>query len=475
MSVAAPPPRIRSIAPLAPQMPRRQSCDRCHEQKVRCFTDPNDSMFGPRGSVDSDAGLGGQHAPSSPCVRCKKAGAMCIYSPGAENVEKLVRLIQVTNTSALPVAALDRRAMTPLLSPVAITPHGDHNSHNNTNGLERQHHHPVSEQWLMSSFGVDGATFSNNMGQLSPYSQPTSTPAVPFFSTPTTAPAADNVMPEYSWMYSDPSDTYPEELAEINLRIHRAARTLPPMNRSLPSLSSPSVNEIFDAACSLINVVGRYTTTRSMSLQKRPENALGIHVHPNQEGANFEQPPMAMSIAVHSAMDTSVCLVVLACYQGLLGVFEEICTSFLHYTEDSHNPTSPRTASASTFASSSTTQVVVMVNLISHLLNQLHRAVGSLAGSLALPTARRLEQAAMSMPALSPTSSWSDHSEIGDDVLNLPGEYEAPSFHFNGHDRQSDKRQKTTAILFDQMEQRQLTVRAQVKLIKRLIRQSNVL
>lgn len=61
-------------------MPRRQSCDRCHEQKVRCVTLEQDgSGLGPIAEED-EATLGMQVVAEIPCVRCRKAGALCIFS-----------------------------------------------------------------------------------------------------------------------------------------------------------------------------------------------------------------------------------------------------------------------------------------------------------------------------------------------------------------------------------------------------------
>ncbi len=62
-------------------MPRRQSCDRCHEQKVRCVTEVQDGAITLGGiAEESEASLAGHVVSSVPCVRCRKAGAVCIYS-----------------------------------------------------------------------------------------------------------------------------------------------------------------------------------------------------------------------------------------------------------------------------------------------------------------------------------------------------------------------------------------------------------
>ncbi|KAK3336319.1 hypothetical protein B0T19DRAFT_35540 [Cercophora scortea] len=66
----------------APVPSRRQSCDRCHEQKVRCFTD--DQHYGSSGcesGAQETLSSTGQSIPSVPCTRCKRARATCVYSP----------------------------------------------------------------------------------------------------------------------------------------------------------------------------------------------------------------------------------------------------------------------------------------------------------------------------------------------------------------------------------------------------------
>ncbi len=72
--------RPRTLDPLPP-MPRRQSCDRCHEQKVRCVTEVQDRAVTLGGiAEESESSLAGHVVSSVPCVRCRKAGAVCIYS-----------------------------------------------------------------------------------------------------------------------------------------------------------------------------------------------------------------------------------------------------------------------------------------------------------------------------------------------------------------------------------------------------------
>ena len=64
-----------------PPMLRRQSCDRCHRQKVRCVTEVQDGAV-TLASIDeeSESSLAGRAVAATPCVRCRKAGEDCSYS-----------------------------------------------------------------------------------------------------------------------------------------------------------------------------------------------------------------------------------------------------------------------------------------------------------------------------------------------------------------------------------------------------------
>ncbi|KAL2170660.1 hypothetical protein VTG60DRAFT_4585 [Thermothelomyces hinnuleus] len=79
--MAVSPPRSRAVDTEFPCMPRRQSCDRCHEQKVRCVTEGAAGSEALGGIAEEGTQNPGGHVVSSvPCVRCRKAGAVCIYS-----------------------------------------------------------------------------------------------------------------------------------------------------------------------------------------------------------------------------------------------------------------------------------------------------------------------------------------------------------------------------------------------------------
>ena len=70
----------RAGAHLDSPMPRRQSCDRCHGQKVRCFTNGPEEIFEPGGTADDEVSMNGHFVSSYPCMRCEKAGALCVFS-----------------------------------------------------------------------------------------------------------------------------------------------------------------------------------------------------------------------------------------------------------------------------------------------------------------------------------------------------------------------------------------------------------
>ncbi|KAK0628338.1 hypothetical protein B0T17DRAFT_459148, partial [Bombardia bombarda] len=364
-----------------PPMPRRQSCDRCHEQKVRCFTNEQDYVFGPGGTGDADLGQNGQSISAFPCARCKKAKATCIYSRNTFTYSNNLGLGIMnsnhnnhTNFYTPELSKVDSHA-NPQLSPIGIIPHRNQENH-----MPREHSATVDD-WLMSPFGPGDARFTNAMPQMSSFSSVATLPNAPFLTELNAACATDNAVPGYTMMFPDPVGSYIEELADMTLRIHLATLSLPPLNRTPLSLSSPAVNEIFDATCSLISLVDRYTAEKGAHLTRHQGHPNYLHPHPNVDSGgelSYVPPSMATSPAVQSAMDASTCLMVFACHQGLLGVFEDMCSSFSVYIRELQQPSSPSTVATTAFISSSTTQIIVMVNLISHLLSRLDRSIGSL-------------------------------------------------------------------------------------------------
>jgi hypothetical protein len=142
-------------------------------------------------------------------------------------------------------------------------------------------------------------------------------------------------MGDYSWAIPTLPDCSLdlEEVAQINLRIHLAGRSLPSLPRTLASLSSPAFGSIFDAACALINAVDRFT------LRKQPTPVSGPLDGDKGQPTNFGSPTHALSPLIDTALDSPICLMLHACHQALLGVFEDLSASLLVCLAEPQQPT----------------------------------------------------------------------------------------------------------------------------------------
>lgn len=258
-------------------------------------------------------------------------------------------------------------------------------------------------------------------------------------------------------------DSHAEKLAEINVRVRRAALALPHLTGPLLPLTSSSINDIFEAGCALIKLVDGYMAPRAKPAAGGTNGGMNKH----HRGGSFEpaSPFEISSRTVQQAMGTSFCLMVIASHQTLLGVFEEICASSAAYLQALQQPLNPEFTLE--FASSSITQIIVTVDLISHLLAQLGRAVGSVA--LRSESCSKLTRG-NSFPAM--PSAPVDSMEL-DGQVNI---YEA--FHFSNPSLGGNNRRVPElgilSHVFHQVEQQQCRVRTQLGRVKMLIKQLNM-
>ncbi|KAH6854721.1 hypothetical protein B0I37DRAFT_38369 [Chaetomium sp. MPI-CAGE-AT-0009] len=473
------PSRSQRLEPALPPMPRRQSCDRCHEQKVRCVTE------GPNGAVtlggiaeEGDSNPEGHVVAQVPCGRCRKAGTVCVYSPQLRsgrprrrrdsNVplprKRPRRASRCSSSSSssqtffhpsppssshalrhplggisLNTSEHSQESIHELVpprsesSPTVTTPICEQITHHNL-GLDTP---PPTEDWQTPSYHCDSTQSMADMCH-----PVTSFPAVPNvayapgFQDPVSnvVPAPENIVGGYSWCLPASSDYFLEELAQINVRIHLAARALPSPAGSAP-WSWPATNNGFDAACSLIDAVDRFAARRQAVPYPEPSRA-----HSDRG-------------AIDSALDTSACLMVHACHQALLGVFEHLSASLLHYLakqqQQHQQQTPPRTPPDASFLPPYNPQAVIMANLISHLLNQLDSAFLSLQASF--------------NPAHSQQPQQQQHQSHKAGVLrSMAGFDQGPPLGGGGSG--------PTDMLFNEMARRQSKVRGQVKAVERLLR-----
>ncbi|KAK0730151.1 hypothetical protein B0H67DRAFT_548160 [Lasiosphaeris hirsuta] len=496
-------------APGQAPMPRRQSCDRCHEQKVRCLTDGPDEIFTPGGAADGEVSMNGHFISTFPCLRCKKAGAVCIYSPQlrsgrprlprnpVSSLQPRKRPCPSSRTSSFcsqpisptpslpasprpnsakshPSSAASMSNLTPepivpqlnplLLPPAATTPttsnFGYKDSHETTGPA-------AIDQWLLSPLSVEdtstpsSTSFSNanTMYPTPPPSAPHSGPAVsPLpFGSPAGSP--------HTLTAPNSGDSHAEKLAEINMRVRRAALALPHLTGPLLPLTSSPINDVFEAGCALIKLVDGYMAPKARPASGATNGGMSRHAG----GGSFDPPPLfeMSSRVVQQAMSTSFCLMVIASHQTLLGVFEEICASSAAYLQALQQPLNPEITLD--FVSSSITQIIVTVDLISHLLAQLGRAVSSVAlRSESSPKPTR----GNSFPAMSSTPVDSMGLDSGQVNVYDGFDFSSPSL------GAGVRRGPNLGILFHvfhQVEQQQCRVRTQLGRVKMLIKQLNAM
>ncbi|KAH6628115.1 hypothetical protein F5144DRAFT_654100 [Chaetomium tenue] len=356
MDIMDSPPRAQCLDPVLPPMPRRQSCDRCHEQKVRCVTEGTNGAMALGGiAEEGDSNPDGHVVAAVPCGRCRKAGTVCVYS---RNVG-LGTLDHSQESTHEPVPP--RRVS----SPAATSPTCEQFTHHHNLGLDTP---PPTEDWQTPSYRCDSTQPLTNMCPSTSFPAVPDIAYAPLFQDPAAnlVPAAEDIVGGYSWGFPASSDYFLEDLAQINLRIHLAGRALPSPAGSPPPWSWPAANDAFDAACSLIDAVDQFAARRQVPTFPEPSSN-----------------PQANSGTIDAALDSSACLMVHASHQALLGVFEHLSTALLlHLAEQQQqHQTPPRTPPDAAFLPPGNTQALIMTNLISHLLNQLDRAFLSLSSS----------------------------------------------------------------------------------------------
>ncbi|KAL2136490.1 hypothetical protein VTI74DRAFT_3509 [Chaetomium olivicolor] len=497
----------RPLHSVLPPMPRRQSCDRCHEQKVRCVTEGPNGTLGPGGITEaSEADPQGPVVSSVPCVRCRKAGAVCIYSPqlrsgrprlrrdsSAPPPRKRARRVSRCSSSS-PLSPMLSHSMTPPPSSRPSTAVTFSSSGVGLGILEQPDEHiqaessppipsplpppPVatpqcdemkparpgpevaslSEPWLTSLFDSDGSQFLAGMDQLSSIShyQPAPTiSSVPLFpGLATEVSTTGSGMSSFPWSYPNPPDYSLEELSQISLRIHLAGRALETLSRTPVSAPSPVTNDVFDVACSLVNFVERYASQRPLPVSKPPDHPKCTPVPgclENYSAGSFGASCPGASPVIDTALDSSINLMIHACHQALLGIFEDLTASSFFQLVETQQPTPPGTPPAASFHSQEH-PALVMANLISHHLDELDRAVSKLSKN----------------PVAVYRQDWPDRRGQGE----FSEAYEPPDLHFGGH---TTWQGCLSLPLFKDMEQRWLRVRHQVRAAERLFGQPNVM
>ena len=198
--------------------------------------------------------------------------------------------------------------------------------------------------------------------------------SMPLFAdpVPSVASRSESIVGDYPWGIPGVPDYYClEEVVQINMRIHMAGRALLSLPRTLSSLSSPTVNEIFDATCALISAVDRFASKKPASAPV-PSNA-------NDRGqpANFGSPALGLpSAVIDNALDSSICLMLHSCHQALLGILEDLSASLILCSAEAPQLTPPRTprGDGSFYPPHYNQHPTTMIHLIQHLFSEMDRA-----------------------------------------------------------------------------------------------------
>ncbi|KAL4995409.1 hypothetical protein BDV10DRAFT_134039 [Aspergillus recurvatus] len=272
-------------SPLDPSL--RRSCDRCHEQKVRCI----------RSSADLEEA-------TAPCMRCRKAGAVCLYSPqlraGRPPACKRARQTTTVPDSHLPASSSQ--------------PDDD----------------PFSPSAFFTGLDSELAFEENPIPLLAPAQSQSQEDAREHQSA---GPA-----PTTTTSSIDPVDSELKELGELARRIYRSAHAF--SSDILPgahplSISSPAIHELSDAAFALIRRIARLCPALSSSCM--PGWPPGAPLSPSWEDSQISwlacsHPPNDdPSSRLPSSLDTGLVLMVLACHQRLMSAFENVTLSVTHH------------------------------------------------------------------------------------------------------------------------------------------------
>ncbi|KAK1828643.1 hypothetical protein QBC39DRAFT_333163 [Podospora conica] len=452
----------RTGASLDSPMPRRQSCDRCHGQKVRCFTSGPEEIFEPGGQADDEVSINGHFVSSYPCLRCEKAGALCVFSaqlrPGrpilprdpSSNVPSRKRArtassraspsnlaspsncpAQLSQTSNPFFSSMLSLGDPSLVSQRSNTFHSPSDfpvdpllltNNNNTHHLglksrslplrDSSHDDNIlfSQHWLPSpGLHEEDITFPSTPlypnpptsipGPIQilpqtvmphettifaspPQRSPTVTPTTTIFPTPTTATFSS----ASGWDHHPPN-THLEDLTSICRRVHRAASTLPggPADTSLWPLTAPSVNDLFDAACSLVHLADQHAASKAAAAPQTPTTTYPFPPSPTPSPTTTNPSPMSSSSStpassgIPTALDTAFHILAASCHATVVSVFDDMAGCFLEYMQQTGNNLK-NTPSAATVLP----QISITINLMSHLLTQMGRvfAAGGTGGLL---------------------------------------------------------------------------------------------
>ena len=339
----------------------------------------------------------------------------------------------------------------------------------------QRHAHITFSEWL--PFKSANAGFPAPESQSSPYTTPTSadgpaiTPLIPLRSNASYTHTEVESSPEATWSFDVQPKSYPEQLADINVDIYRAAAGLSNLS-SLPLLSYlPSINGIFDASAALAELVEAYNAEQITTPSSVDEpHAASVPAFAGAYPSAFDfNTTSAAALSFQGTMDASICPMIYSCYQGLMSALEDICSLFLVWLSELNQ--SPNMMFIP--QSETVTQVANMTTVLSHLLQRLEQGMksvdlgfGAVVPSSPQPTEYHQMGGVADTGALAqapvPLLSDSTSGRIG--------------YLLHGHEYHYSPGQEMDGAMgtsvFDMMEQTQERIKSQVRVIKRWLRKS---
>ncbi|KAL6809537.1 hypothetical protein V8C40DRAFT_284805 [Trichoderma camerunense] len=454
-------------------MPFRRSCDRCHDQKVRCMRPQESNHPIPE---------------SEPCVRCKRSGSICIFSPQQKpGRPPLGSHTRETTSSAMysrkrprqsiSLGSVDLPQSPPPTCPSSVTSLPDSA--------------PIVGSLDLSSTLFSPFTTVDELGD-------GSYDADFLMSIPTMSTADSLSSQKHNKPVCERNATNPivdmierdtEELGNLCLQVCHATRALSSSYPTSLAVSSPSLNEIFASTEALVSIIHRNTSNGSNSSKDdlfSNADPAGFSHQPDWDEFNWLQGPPhdqwalppQVSPTVNRAPDTGVVLMILACHQRLLVTLGGI----LFYISRHLRQQKPRglPIGTSPFIEMPTTQALIIVNLVSHQLDRLDRAVGLLAKD-GQTIKRQSGSAAQTIAtgALSPLSPEQFHSPQSVSVTEEQSSQSKPKTAANGDgdnrgispsiDSSSSGSHKAITSAIDMMKYRQEQLQNQMKVVKQQI------
>ncbi|KAL6689950.1 hypothetical protein J3F84DRAFT_398686 [Trichoderma pleuroticola] len=425
---------------------------------------------------------------SEPCVRCKRSGSICIFSPqqkpgrpplGSDSRETTTSAMYSRKRPRQSLGSVDLPQSPPLTCPSSVTSLPDSAPMVGSLGLGSTLFSPFTTGDELG----DGCTSSYDADFLISIPTMSSNDSLPSHRHNKSVCERNPTNPIVDIIERDT-----EELGNLCLQVCHAARALSSSYPTSLAVSSPSLNEIFASTEALVSIIHRNTSAGSNSNKDdvfSNADPAGFSHQPDWDEFNWLQGPPhnqwtlpQASPTVNRAPDTGVVLMILACHQRLLVTLGGI----LFYISRHLRQQKPRglPIGTSPFIEMPTTQALIIVNLVSHQLDRLDRAVGLLAEERET-TKRQPGSAAQTadMGALSPLSpEQCDAPQIVSATEEQPSQSKLkPAVNGDGDERgaslsidnSSSGSHKAITSAIDVMKYRQEQLQKQMKMVKQQI------